>query len=66
MGSKNLKAIAVKGSGPVTVFDGGRFMNKVDELRERILSTPKAKIQRRLGTPAAVIRKQETYPLKAG
>jgi len=38
MGSKNLKAIAVKGTGEITVANPEKFMQLVDEFRERILS----------------------------
>jgi len=59
MGSKNLKAVAVRGSGAVEVADGPRFMRAVDELRQRILSAKRAAIARRVGTPGALPRKQE-------
>jgi len=43
MGSKNLKAIAVRGSGAIEIADNLRFLNAVDECRKRILSNAKVK-----------------------
>jgi aldehyde:ferredoxin oxidoreductase len=40
MGSKNLKAIAVKGSHSLTVADGGRFMQVVNTLNNKLNSAP--------------------------
>lgn len=60
MGSKNLKAIAVRGSGSIEVADGPRFIKAVDELRQRILSTKAAATRKRLGTLGSLSRKQET------
>lgn len=41
MGSKNLKAIVVNGSGGVKVAQPSEFMNVSEELRQRILKWPK-------------------------
>ena len=60
MGSKNLKAVAVRGSGAIEVADGPRFMKAVDELRQKVTSMSNAEMVRKLGTPAALTRKQET------
>jgi len=58
MGSKNLKAIAVRGSGAIEVADGPRFMRAVDELRERFLSVKNTESMRKLGTSACLEQKQ--------
>ncbi|MFC1872891.1 aldehyde ferredoxin oxidoreductase family protein [Chloroflexota bacterium] len=60
MGSKNLKAVAIRGTGAIEVADGPRFMRVVDELRQRIMSTEKADLRRRLGTPELLPIKQKS------
>lgn len=59
MGSKNLKAIAVRGSGEVEVANPARFMKTVDQMRKRLEQSDIAKTLVRFGTPFAVERKQE-------
>lgn len=59
MGSKNLKAVAVKGSGDVKIAEPNRFMEAVDSLLERFADSPKVANIRRLGTSGILPRKQE-------
>jgi len=40
MGSKNLKAIAVRGTKGITVFQRGKFLKLVRELREKVAASP--------------------------
>jgi aldehyde:ferredoxin oxidoreductase len=47
MGSKNLKAIAVKGTKPINIAEPAEFMKAAWELREKIHSSPSA-IRRRI------------------
>lgn len=51
MGSKNLKAVAVRGTGQINVAKPEEFMNIVEELWERILENEALKIYRKWGTP---------------
>ncbi len=51
MGSKNLKAIAIRGSGGVRVAQPRRFMAEVDRLRHKILQSPMLAGMRKHGTP---------------
>jgi len=52
MGSKNLKAIAVRGSGAIQVADPARFMKAVDNFRTMIITKSKARdALRTQGTP---------------
>ncbi len=50
MGSKNLKAIVVKGTGPVTVADTLRFLDLCKEIDRKIVSHPEFEKRRHLGT----------------
>jgi len=50
MASKNLKAIAVRGTCEVSVVDPVRFRDLTARLRERILSHPEYEIRSRLGS----------------
>jgi len=50
MASKNLKAIAVRGTGEIHVADPGRFRECIARLNERIFSHPDYEIRSRLGT----------------
>jgi aldehyde:ferredoxin oxidoreductase len=49
MGSKNLKAVAARGSLPITVAQPERFIEAVDEARRRIEQFQKAKLYREDG-----------------
>jgi len=49
MGSKNLKAVAARGSQPITVAEPERFLEAVDEARAKIEQFPKAKLYRKAG-----------------
>lgn len=60
MGAKNVKAIAVRGTGEVEAANPARFMNAVDEIRKRFEQSDFVKTLVRLGTPFGVKRKQET------
>ena len=50
MGSKNLKAIVVKGTGAVTVADTLRFLDLCKEIDRKIVSHPEFEKRRHLGT----------------
>lgn len=54
MASKNLKAIAVRGTGGLSVADPARFAEGIERLQERILSHPEYAIRTRLGTTQLV------------
>ena len=56
MGSKHLKAIAVKGSGRVEVADPEGFMEACCEMSAKILRTEVAQNIRRYGTPVSFVR----------
>jgi aldehyde:ferredoxin oxidoreductase len=60
MGSKNLKAIAVRGTGTVKVANPGRFIKAIDEIRTRFEQSEFVKTLTRFGTPFGVKPKQET------
>ncbi|MCW4050726.1 MAG: aldehyde ferredoxin oxidoreductase family protein [Candidatus Bathyarchaeota archaeon] len=49
MGSKNLKAVAARGSQPISVAHPERFIDAVDEVRAKIETFPKAKLYREDG-----------------
>jgi aldehyde:ferredoxin oxidoreductase len=49
MGSKNLKAVAARGSLPITISEPERFIEAVDKARAKIEEFPKAKLYRREG-----------------
>ncbi|MGQ4911621.1 MAG: aldehyde ferredoxin oxidoreductase family protein [Candidatus Thorarchaeota archaeon] len=56
MGSKNLKAIVVRGTGSVAVPSGGAFMDYVKELDEKIAATPgSSEILPKYGTLATTL-----------
>lgn len=59
MGSKNLKAVAVRGNGMVKVADPPRFIKAVDELLQRFAQSNVAAFRVKYGTPGIVFRKQE-------
>jgi aldehyde:ferredoxin oxidoreductase len=50
MASKNLKGIAVRGTGRVPIADPARFQQLCVRLRERIFAHPEYKIRSRLGS----------------
>ncbi|MDP2968911.1 MAG: aldehyde ferredoxin oxidoreductase family protein [Deltaproteobacteria bacterium] len=50
MGSKNIKAIAVKGSGPVTLADPLRFLDLCKTIDRKILAHPEFEKRKHLGT----------------
>ncbi|MEM0026960.1 MAG: aldehyde ferredoxin oxidoreductase family protein [Ignisphaera sp.] len=54
MGSKNLKAIAVKGSGKIKIRDPGRVSSILSRLLPLIMSSPTAQILAVYGTPGEV------------
>jgi aldehyde:ferredoxin oxidoreductase len=54
MASKNLKAIAVRGTGEIRVADPGHFRECIARLNERILAHPEYEIRTRLGTTRLV------------
>lgn len=49
MGSKNLKAVAARGSLPITVAEPERFIEAVDAARAKIETFPKARLYREDG-----------------
>lgn len=60
MGSKNLKAIAVRGTGAIRVADPSRFMKAVDDFRKKMLTKSTTRdFMQRLGTPGVLPTKQE-------
>lgn len=50
MGSKNLKAVAVRGSGGISVADPEEFMKLVEGLRQRIMDNDVMKMYMKWGT----------------
>jgi aldehyde:ferredoxin oxidoreductase len=58
MGSKNLKAIAVRGTGAVEVADPARFMDAVDNSRKIFANEGKESTQIRYGTLRITANKQ--------
>ena len=56
MASKNLKAIAVRGTRPVPLADPVRYRDLIDRLNERILRHPEYEIRTRLGTTQLVTK----------
>jgi aldehyde:ferredoxin oxidoreductase len=50
MGSKNLKAVAVKGSGKVTVHDMGKYLPIRSEANRSLRDDPVSRVARELGT----------------
>jgi len=49
MGSKNLKAIAVRGTKGITVFQRAKFLKLVKELREKVAASPSVDMWRSEG-----------------
>jgi len=54
MASKNLKAIAVRGTGAIRVADPGHFRECIARLNERIFAHPEYETRTRLGTTSLV------------
>ncbi|MBW2311240.1 MAG: hypothetical protein JRF35_09215 [Deltaproteobacteria bacterium] len=50
MGSKNLKAVAVRGSGSIEVAYPERFMERVNKAWEKVRVSEAATMRRRWGT----------------
>jgi aldehyde:ferredoxin oxidoreductase len=59
MGSKNLKAVAVRGTGAVKVAEPERFMDSVFKIRERYRDCPASNLFQDWGIPAILPPKQE-------
>jgi aldehyde:ferredoxin oxidoreductase len=59
MGSKNLKAVAARGSKAITVADDDKFMKLVDDAHERVLKQPQAQQMTKYGTPLLVAYKSK-------
>lgn len=59
MGSKNLKAVAVRGSGAITVADPTRFMKAVDKARDAFAKSALASSVRNYGIAVITPTKQE-------
>ena len=58
MGSKQLKALLVRGTGGVRVAQPERFLSLCDEAHHRVLKDPQAQEMHRYGTPLLVATKQ--------
>lgn len=58
MGSKNLKAVAVRGSLDVRIADPRRFREGIDAYRETLTGEVWTEVLRRLGTPNLVEHRQ--------
>ena len=54
MGSKNLKAVAVRGTGCVDIADPDAFMRSVWEMRDKMRDSPGRKSFSQLGTAATI------------
>ncbi len=59
MASKNLKAIAVRGTGGITVANPGRFKTAIDRLQNRILNHEEYATRVRLGTTQLITALQK-------
>ncbi|MCK5245511.1 aldehyde:ferredoxin oxidoreductase, partial [Candidatus Bipolaricaulota bacterium] len=59
MASKNLKAIAVRGTQGVCVHDPARFRAAIERLQERVLSHSEYEIRTRLGTTQLIMSLQK-------
>ena len=66
MGSKNLKAVAVRGSGAIEVADPNRFMEAVLKMKESYPKSKTAILYEKLGIPGITPGKQEQcgFPYK--
>ena len=59
MGSKNLKAIAVRGTGEIAVADPSRFFSVVDKEREKYTQSNSANLRMEYGSAGSVYNKQK-------
>jgi aldehyde:ferredoxin oxidoreductase len=59
MASKNLKGIAVRGTGKIPIADPARFRELCSQMRERILAHPEYEIRSRLGSTQLVMALQK-------
>ncbi len=55
MGSKNLKALAVKGTGAIPIYNVEEFMEKAKEAHRTILKNETSKARKRWGTARTII-----------
>jgi len=55
MGSKNLKALAVKGTGAIPIYNVEEFMEKAKEAHRAVLENETAKARKRWGTARTII-----------
>jgi len=55
MGSKNLKAVAVKGSGQISLYDRENFVDAAAEARKTLLRNETIRARKRWGTARTVI-----------
>jgi aldehyde:ferredoxin oxidoreductase len=58
MASKNIKAIAVRGTAGVTIHDPHRFRAAIDRLKEKVLHHPEYETRTRLGTTQLIMSLQ--------
>ena len=65
MASKNLKAVAVRGTGTIRVAEPRSFQEQIGSLNERILAHPEYEIRTRLGTTQLMGKLQELGALPA-
>lgn len=63
MGSKNLKAVVVRGSKGIEVADGGKFLELCAKAHERTVNSPHASQMAKFGTPLLVGYKAEVGEL---
>jgi aldehyde:ferredoxin oxidoreductase len=66
MGSKNLKAVAVRGTGAIEVAEPERFTEIVLKFREIFKGSANSQRFEKYGTPGAIVPKQQTcgFPYK--
>lgn len=66
MGSKNLKAVAVRGTGAIEVADPDKFMEAILRIKERFPKAKAAMLYETLGSPGITPGKQEKcgFPYK--
>jgi len=55
MGSKNLKALAVKGTGAIPIYNVEEFMEKAKEAHRAVLENETARARKRWGTARTII-----------
>lgn len=66
MGSKNLKAVAVRGMGSIEIADPERFMDEVDKVWEKLKVSDRAESLRKWGTYGRPVALNESclYPVR--